>query len=195
METYELRYFLTPDGTELLRTKGNGDGSVPFGTSYDDGERAENLLRRVRNDVIPILKAIHSLTMNLYSLHSDAITYSGYSPYENFDHLTLDEFAIFCKNHLIRFPADYFDIVLNMKIKNVDLFWDVQFLIRPECVWIQDEDDTEEFPVWYLYFGDHETFYYETLDENYSAVMISDIVKWAMELIRSNYNYTIDESK
>ena len=195
METYELRYFLTPDGTELLRTKGNSDGSVPFGTSYDDGERAENLLRRVRNDIIPILRAIQSLTMNLYSLHTDAIIYSGHSPYENFDNLNLDEFAIFCTNHLIRFPADYFDIVLDMKVKKEAIFWDAQFLMRPECIRINDQDDTEEFPVWYLSFGNDEESFYETLDENYSAVMISDIVKWAMELIRSNYNYTIDESR
>ncbi len=193
METYELRYFLTPDGKELLRTKGGSEGSVPFGTSYDDGERAENLLRRVRNDIIPILRAIHSLTLNLYSLHSDAITYSGSSPYKKFDNLSLAEFAVFCKDHLLQFPSDYFDIVLNMKIKNVDLFWDAQFLMRPECIRINDEDGTEEFPVWYLCFGNLDDSFYETLDENYSAAMISDIVKWAMELIQLNYKDTLDE--
>lgn len=195
METYELRYFLTPDGTELLRTKGNGDGSVPFGTSYDDSERAENLLRRVRDDIIPILRAIHSLTMNLYSLQPTAITYSGSSPYENFENLNLDEFAVFCNNHLTRFPSDYFDIVLNMKFKKEANFWDAQFTIRPECIRIQDEDDTEEFPVWYLRFGNFDDSFYETLDENYSATMLSDIVKWAMALIQSNYECTINENE
>ena len=195
METYELRYFLTPDGIELLRAKGNSDGTVPFGTSYDDGERAENLLRRVRDDIIPILRALHSLTMNLYSLQPDAITYSGSSPYENFENLNLDEFAVFCNNHLTRFPADYFDIVLNMKFKKEAIFWDAQFLMRPECIRINDEDDTEEFPVWYLSFGNDEESFYETLDENYSAAILSDIVKWAMAMIQSNYESTINENE
>jgi hypothetical protein len=195
MDTYEIRYFETPDGLELLRAKRYGDNIVPFGTSFDEGERFDNLTRRVRNDIFPLLRAIQSFTMNLYGIHPGSITYSGYSPYENFDNISLDEFEVFCNDHLIRYSPDYFNIVLNMKIKKGSIFWDAYFLIKMDCIKLQDENVTEDFPVWYLSFGNSEESFCETLDENFSGIMISDIVKWAVGLIQVNYNSTINEDQ
>lgn len=194
METYELRYFETPDGPQLLRAKGDREGSVPFGTSYDDGDRIVNLTRRIRNDIFPLLNAIQTITINHYGLEPGSISYSGYSPYEKFNNISLSEFEDFCNNYLFSQPPDYFDIVLVMKITKLDILWDAQFRICVDCVKLQDEDSTEDFPVWYLGFGNLDDLFHETLDENYSAVMISDIVKWALELIQLNYDYTLNRS-
>ncbi len=195
IETYELRYFETPDGPQLLRAKGDSEGSVPFGTSYDEGDRIVNLAKRARNDIYPILRAIQTITINHYGLETSSISYSGHSPYENFNNISLDEFELFCNDHLFRLPPDNFDLVLTINIEKNSTFWDAQFLIYIECIQLQDEEATEDYPVWYLCFSNHEQYFCENLDENYSNVMIKDIVKSAMELIQLNYNYTINQNQ
>jgi len=195
METYDFRYFATDKGRELLRAKRYGDNIVPFGTYYDEGERAERVQSRLKNDLIPMLRLIEGLTAQEYGILPYFITFNGQTDYESFNSLRLYEFEQFCKDHIYHYSPDYFKILVNMEIRKGPLSWEAQFTLQTDCIRLQDEDAVEEYPVWYIVFGDLHDSFYETLDENYSASMIKDIVKWAMELIRSNYEFTIAESK
>jgi len=195
METYDMRYFATDEGRELLRSKRYGANIVPFGTYYDEGERVERIQSRLENDLIPLMRLIEGLTFHEYGILPYMITFSGQTDYESFNTLRLNEFEQFCKDHIIHYSPDYFKILVNMEIRKGTIFWDAQFIIKTDCIRLQDEEAIEEFPVWYLVFGDLHDAFYETLDDNYSASMIKDIVKWAMALIQQNYESTINEKE
>jgi hypothetical protein len=193
METYDLQYFSTPESLEVLRTKRYGKNIVPFGTYFDIFERYDGYINRLNNDIFPILKIIEALVVNRYEINSYSISYSGDINYKNFDRINLYEFITLCKDHFRDHHTDHFNVSLNINIQKELIFWNTQLDIYTDSIKLQDEEATEDYPVYYLNISGHKKVFIETIDDNFGSAIIDEIVKWAMALIESDYNYAVDE--
>jgi len=188
--THSIDFFSTSNGIQISKVKKYGKNLVPFGCYYDDAEMIQPFLKRLNDDILPLVSIIEKKICECFDVNPEMIKYSGWLDRQGrmLDGTErtisqLSEIKILCEEYIKRWGAEDFSFYLDIEILKEDN-WGTQLnLYSDKNIW-NDVEGIEEYPVRVIRFCN----ICEPVDNEISNAMLANSIEYVIADLKRCYD-------
>lgn len=185
------RVMNTGEGEKLVAFKKMGENEVPLGCFYDEGDRYEALIKLLDVSIFPLVIRVEASILEEFHLNPSQLQCSifGWNKDLQADSIELGVFQI--KEILRQFGENNFRFFVNfdctMEVDGSIQEWGTQLsILYGDEHWL-DEDEADEYPVWFIYFNDEKTVLETPFTIEQEEAIITDVTTKMQDYYQETY--------